>query len=90
MNEREVSAHLNNVALEIDKGAVEGKKTNHFVAVFVVVANVAEVAQLSQRVVVVQMVMAVVMMTVMMSTLHQREEESACKAGNAKTHRQWP
>ena len=35
-------AHLYDVALEVHEGAVEREETNHFVAVVVVVADVAE------------------------------------------------
>ena len=35
-------SHLYDVALEVHEGAVEREETNHFVAVVVVVADVAE------------------------------------------------
>jgi hypothetical protein len=38
----QVEAYLHDVALEIDERAVKRKKTNHFVSVVVVVADVAE------------------------------------------------
>ena len=38
----EALPHLYNVALEVHEGAVEREETNHFVAVVVVVADVAE------------------------------------------------
>jgi hypothetical protein len=37
----QAGAHLYDVALEVHEGAVEGEEANHFVAVVVVVADVA-------------------------------------------------